>query len=153
MVDIIKLKDLGFNIDYIPDSRIHGGDHIVHQMLQGYRKFGKDYIKTLAEHANHILGTEDQQQFEQELLTKAQNNQKDDALHCALSIMSINHTQKDHSSTGKGHSLYEANRVIVQFLKDSPKEKIQEINRRFPKVTKEIIHSVVPEDLLQQISA
>lgn len=152
MVDIIKLKDLGFDVDYLPNPQSRESEHIVHHMLRGYKKFNEDYIHLLADHAHHVLGVEDKEHFRKNLLEKAQNKERDDVLHCALSILSIHHRKKHHEEKGHGVSFPEAHRVVVSFMKESP-EKVKELQERFPHITEDVLDSVIPANELEEMSA
>jgi len=152
MVGIIKLKELGYDVDFLPPRRDYVHDHIIHHMLKGYSKFNEDYIHLLSDHADSALGVEDKEQFRRDLLERAKNNQKDDVLHCALSVMSIQHRKENHVNKGFGKSFNEAHRIVVSFLEKSP-EKIAELHSRFPAVTREVLKSVAPEEYHERLSA
>ncbi len=155
MVNIIKLKELGFDTENIPvvSTQSSSCEHIIHHMLSGYKKFNEDYIHLLSDHASHVLGVEDQEEFRKHLLQISQDGEKDDALHCALSILSIHHRKKHHSEKGHGVSFPEAHRIMISFLENATPEKVQELHDRFPHVTRDVLESVAPAELLEQLSA
>ena len=153
MVDVIKLKALGYDVEHITPSENSGEDKIVHHMLKGYKKFNEDYIHLLSDHAHQVFGVEDKEEFRQNLLQKAQNNEKDDALHCALSIMSIHHRKKHHEENGHGVSYPEAHRIVVNFLQSSSRDQVQELHDRFPHVTRDVLSYVAPDYEAEELSA
>jgi hypothetical protein len=153
MVDIIKLRELGFDVDCLSVPEDDSGERMVHHMLKGYKKFNSDYVHLLADHAHHILGVDDKEIFREDLLQKTKDQEKDEALHCALSIMSIHHRKRHHEENGHGVSFPEAHRVVISFLKDSTPEKVQEMHDRFPHVTKEILADIAHDSVQEEQSA
>ena len=153
MVSIIKLKELGFDLDHLNIDEDHNHEHVVHHMLKGYKKFNKDYIELLSNHSESVFGITDIESFKQELINKSNSEGKDDALHCALSIMSIHHRKRSHVKKGHGLTYPEAHRIVINFIKQSP-ERVTELKNRFPHINDDVLaHFAENDQELEQLLA